>query len=1391
MFLSIMKQFLLFSLFILNLFFSGCTTTNKNPNHSIWQTYTENPISRTECQVKQCCLKDSFNVIIKQDDKICKIEEKLDSACLNLLDKSIVNSVKNKNDNRVKNDIRNKVINQTNSNCSNNSCGESNIFIKNIINTENGKSKKNRDWDEILELLKENGWCNLLLLTLIYLFPLLLGIIAKIYLFLLSSVIQTILIADRIFDISNNKVKSYIEKHFEKLYEFISNLVLSLKKYASKIINIIQDILGKNTYETLSPTDNADVSSETLKQLKFSIIDENDKIKNIAITGPYGSGKSSVWLTFKKKYFLSILKNVVELSLASFCEKQENKIIYASTETEIEQAIIQQLIFSKKKNSLKYSFFPKINNLTYLKTSFYTTLALIFASIILFCTNNTLFNFIISWILAPSLLGTFYIILALLIVYNITFTLFQKINKMRISKICVKEVELTLGENSSYFNKYINEIVYFFEATKCNCVVFEDLDRLNTPKIFVKLRELNILLNNYPAIKGKIKFIYLIKDDVLAKYERTKFFDYIIPVIPTLSVNNSASIFRSELNNLSDKIFLEDDYLISIQDYLKDFRLLKNCINEFYIYKDEIENIRRELLDYEIDTFLNHQDSTYIDKLINKKLFSIILYKNLFPKDFSNLENNEGVLFDCLNLIDEDFLKQIDDAPSKLNDEILSEFINKKRETTRDLVSQKSIKETLKSNNNSKSRNKFKKIVNALNTCWKYKGKECVDPDLLLIMLNKGYIENDYEMYVKKYNDSILNYKEQIFLLNVKNDFPASKDLELRKNKIELICKNIQSYQWNSPGIINEKIVDYIIQSKDASNNKKIEGIIEAMYAYDSTQPQKFIPQYFEHCQIENVDTEPLLEKIEIVLEKNKEDKCIKLLGYFFNNTDINFFVKFLETIDSDLVIYDISSTIGKFIDSSEESFKKKLNQYSDFSSLISIMENQRIKIALTPEICKNLVKNNKLSAKIFKITKDNIDIILKEFNLTTDEQNYLTRCLSINDLKELILNNYTFPFFNRILSGFNDVDEDYSAIKTFFEANKKTKFNISNEKKQPYFIKLPSKWEKFVIYNHFISFDDYLSESIKKFMVSSDSNQEISDSLKNDEFGIKEFIRAVIKKSDITNDILFQSFFPFWGNYVFIPSCYDGENQEIQEMDPERNHLLQNYIIDKVKNKTNSLKKDFSDIIKESSNTIINLIIKDLDYFERTYFVSNFSEETELEKVILETDVEKADSIKGLFIKNFSPNSKIEENERKFKLYKKAGLQIKNSSSSAIVFLNTLKNQLNGVINNIKVIDLLRFSRVDINVIMDRFKKICDTIVFTNDSWSILLYQNFTFWANKFVIFMEDNTTDIGYPNWGLKEPDRNDEKIVKERKNAYREIVQKLEFWAKELDEYIKVFN
>ena len=56
---------------------------------------------------------------------------------------------------------------------------------------------------------------------------------------------------------------------------------------------------------------------------------------------------------------------------------------------------------------------------------------------------------------------------------------------------------MNISDGISVFNAYLDEIVYFFETTKYDVVVFEDLDRfVNKDIIFYKLRELNTILNN-------------------------------------------------------------------------------------------------------------------------------------------------------------------------------------------------------------------------------------------------------------------------------------------------------------------------------------------------------------------------------------------------------------------------------------------------------------------------------------------------------------------------------------------------------------------------------------------------------------------------------------------------------------------------------------------------------------------------------------------------------------------------------------------------------------------------------------------------------------------------------------------------------------------------------
>ena len=151
------------------------------------------------------------------------------------------------------------------------------------------------------------------------------------------------------------------------------------------------------------------------------------------------------------------------------------------------------------------------------------------------------------------------------------------------------KIEKDNNLSESVFNKNLDEIMYFFEATRYRIVFFEDLDRLDDRKIFVHLRELNNLLNNDDTIKEKpVVFIYAVKDDIFTKDDRTKFFDFIIPVIPVINSTNSGEILlkrlqESEKNGIQHNI--SSDFIFDVSPYISDMRVLQNIYNEFVIYK--------------------------------------------------------------------------------------------------------------------------------------------------------------------------------------------------------------------------------------------------------------------------------------------------------------------------------------------------------------------------------------------------------------------------------------------------------------------------------------------------------------------------------------------------------------------------------------------------------------------------------------------------------------------------------------------------------------------------------------------------------------------------------------------------------------------------------------
>lgn len=135
--------------------------------------------------------------------------------------------------------------------------------------------------------------------------------------------------------------------------------------------------------------------------------------------------------------------------------------------------------------------------------------------------------------------------------------------KLQATKFSIKgtNAELNLEKFcEDYLDQYTQELVYCLEQV-CDdidrTVVFEDMDRLDEDiciSIFTRLREINHVLNSHLGDKKYVRFIFVVSDNIANQLVVEKFFDYILPIIPTLNENSSEVIFRSTLKKINAEL---------------------------------------------------------------------------------------------------------------------------------------------------------------------------------------------------------------------------------------------------------------------------------------------------------------------------------------------------------------------------------------------------------------------------------------------------------------------------------------------------------------------------------------------------------------------------------------------------------------------------------------------------------------------------------------------------------------------------------------------------------------------------------------------------------------------------------------------------------------------
>lgn len=319
------------------------------------------------------------------------------------------------------------------------------------------------------------------------------------------------------------------------------------------------------------------------------------------------------------------------------------------------------------------------------------------------------------------------------------------------------------------FDKYLDELLYFFKETEYNVVVFQDLDRFNEVEIFSKLRELNHLVNTANQIENKVVFVYAVKDDMFNNLlHRTKFFDFIIPIIPYINPFNSYDKMSSLFSNTG----VEKYFLHEVSLYIGDMRLLNNIFNEYLVYSKQIGM-----------------------ELNKDKLLAIVIYKNFYPKDFSDLHKNEGMVFNII--------------------------------------------ENVKTSQEDECRGNKDKTKAAINKSYP-KFFDNKDNKLLGYLLLNGYIDEGYDHYISHTHEDIISSHDRKFLISVVEQDPLVFDYKL--DNAEGVLKKINPAFFSEFNILNFDLICHLTSEK-AEHREQYNKLMEQL-THDSSDPSEDYIKY-------------------------------------------------------------------------------------------------------------------------------------------------------------------------------------------------------------------------------------------------------------------------------------------------------------------------------------------------------------------------------------------------------------------------------------------------------------------------------------------------------------------------------------------------------------------
>lgn len=412
--------------------------------------------------------------------------------------------------------------------------------------------------------------------------------------------------------------------------------------------------------------------------------------------------------------------------------------------------------------------------------------------------------------------------------------------------------------------------------------------------------------------------------------DRTKFFDYIVPVVPVVDSSNSYDQFISHFKKSGLYEKFDESFLQGLSLYIDDMRLLKNIHNEFLVYYYRLNTI-------ELDC---------------NRMLALIAYKNLFPRDFADLQLNQGFLFTLFNnrdtfiaqetqrlnqliskkkndieMANNESLETLQELDVVFEEKKPTDYYGRKRELSQeDVVVYQKRKKNLENriNNQISAMEKEKSLLEQelistqnkqlceiitrdnIGTIFSVKSTNEIGQettfneiksseyfDLLKYLIRNGYIDETYADYMTYFYENSLSRIDKTFLRSITDK--KAKEYTYQLKNPQLVISRLRLVDFDQEETLNFDLLTYLLHTLSSGeyikrfiaqlkNNKNFRFI--GMYFDTTTEIATYIkylnqgwPELFLTALNEHTLTEKQIRKYSICSLYYSDNNTVKLIN--------------------------------------------------------------------------------------------------------------------------------------------------------------------------------------------------------------------------------------------------------------------------------------------------------------------------------------------------------------------------------------------------------------------------------------------------------------------------------------------------------------------------------